>query len=183
VSALIDAGGWDKLNQCYLSAYTPSASTQILHPDKYLTGETAISVITPTTIFVDNVWTRVPSSYGYLSDTYGEYFIYVMLNRWFSDSYAQTVAAEWVGDSFSYYELDCDFLFVWNITWRDVQGASMFSQAFIDMLHFAQANSHGVNVWCTNGRHLTLIWDQNTASTLILCSTNQTVIESSLFTY
>ncbi len=182
VSAIIDNGGWDRLNQCYLPAYTPNTSAQILHPDKYFACETAIYVLTPA-MPVDNVWTRVPNSYGYLTDTYGEYFIYVMLNRWLSDSQAQEAASGWVGDSFSYYETDCDFLFVWNITWNSIQGASVFTQAFIDMLHFAQANPQGATSWYTNGRYLTLIWDQNTKSTLILCSNNQAVIDSSFFMY
>jgi hypothetical protein len=181
VSALIDNGGWDMLNQCYLPAYVPSSTAQILHPDKYFIGETAICVLAP--VPVDNIWTRVPNSYGYLSDTYGEYFIYVMLNRWLSDNQAQKIAAGWVGDNFSYYEAGCDFLFVWNIAWNSIQDASNFTQAFIDILNYAQAVPQDATSWHTNGRYLTLIWDSNTKSTLITCSNNQSAINPSLFIY
>ncbi|MDR0797876.1 MAG: basic secretory family protein [Nitrososphaerota archaeon] len=179
VSTLIDNGGWDQLNQSYLFEYVPSATAHILHFDKYFAGETAIFVLAP--IPVDNNWVRIPSSYGYLSDTYGEFFVYVMLNNWLSDSKAQEVASGWAGDSFSYYEKDCDFLFVWNITWSSTECASEFTQAFSEMLNIVQANPQG-DFWFTNGRYLTLSWNPNEKSTLILCSTDQTVIDPSLFT-
>ncbi|MDR0372602.1 MAG: basic secretory family protein [Nitrososphaerota archaeon] len=181
VSTLVNDSGWDRLNRCYTPPYTPSTTAQILHPDKYFAGKTAISVFVPTP--ADDSWTRIPSPYGYPYDTYGEYFIYAMLSRWLNDSQAQNAAAGWSGDSFTYYEKNHDFLFTWNITWDSIQAASEFNQAFIDMLNLAQANSQGVNAWFTNDRYLTLTWNPNTQSTLIICSTNQTVAASSFFTY
>jgi hypothetical protein len=179
VSTLIDNDGWGRLNQCYSPVYAPSSTAQILHPDKYSAGKTANFVLTP--VPVDDNWIRIPSSYGYLSDTYGEYFIYIMLSRWLSINQTQEVAAGWSGDSFSYYERDRDFLFVWNITWNSVQDASKFKQAFIDMLNLAQTNSQETTSWLTNGRYLTLSCNPNTKSTLILCSTNQTVTDIHFF--
>ena len=181
VSALVDRDGWDTLNLCYSPNYLPSATAHILHPDKYFADETPKTLPTPTP--VDNTWVNVPSKYGYPSDTYGEHFIYVMLNRWLSDNQAQKVAAGWCGDSFAYYEKDQDFLFAWHITWNSPQHANAFNQAFTDMLNIAGANPQGDNVWFTNGRYLTLTWNPNTQSTLILCSTNQTATNSLFFTY
>ncbi|MCL2432113.1 MAG: basic secretory family protein [Nitrososphaerota archaeon] len=181
VAALIDDGGWDRLNHCYIPAHTPSTTTQIIHPDKYFAGKTAKPTLTPTP--VDDNWTRIPSRYGFASDSYGEYFIYVMLSRWLNDSQAQQVASGWSGDSFTYYEKGSDFMFTWNITWNSVQNASEFNQTFRDMLNLAQANLQGIDTWFTNGKYLTLTWDPNAESTLIVCSTNQAATEASFFNY
>jgi hypothetical protein len=155
----------------------PSSTAHILHPDKYFAGETTFCVLSP--VPVDTVWTRVPNSYGYLSDTYGEYFISVMLSHWLSDSQAQKVAAVWVGDSFSYYETDYDYLFVWNITWSSIKNASQFTKAFIDLLKLAQATPQDATLWYANGRYIALFWDSNTESTLIMCSSNKSAINFS----
>jgi hypothetical protein len=175
VSTIMNTYGWDKLNQCYTThAYTPSSTTQILHPNKYFTGETAKNVPTPTPN--DDNWTIIPSSYGYSSDTYGEYFIYLMLKQWLNDDQAQTASVGWSGDNFVYYEKDQDFLFTWNITWDSIQDALEFNQAFTDMLKLTQAKPQNTNnnQWLTDNRYLTLTWNPNTATTLIICSTNQT---------
>jgi len=180
VSVLVDNGGWGQLNRCYTPAYTPSTTEQIIHPDKYLAGETAKSVSAPT--LADDSWTKIPSSYGYSSDTYGEYFIYVMLSQWLNDSQAQQAAEGWGGDNFTYYEKNLDFLFTWNITWDSIQDASKFTQAFLDMLNIAQAEPHNINnTWFTNGRYLALTWNPNTESTLIVCSTNSVILNTSFF--
>jgi hypothetical protein len=184
VSAIVDTYGWDRLNQCYnvSSIYVPSSTAQILHPNKYFAGETAIPTLTPTP--QDNSWIIIPSSYGVSSDTYGEYFIYLMLSQWLNESQAQTAATGWGGDSFTYYEKNNDFLFTWNITWGSIQDASEFNKSFIDMVKFTQAKPQGNsdNQWLTNDRYLTLTWNPNTTTTLIICSNNQTATNPSFFT-
>ncbi|MCL2642682.1 MAG: hypothetical protein FWD52_04125 [Candidatus Bathyarchaeota archaeon] len=182
VSAIVDNYGWSRLNLCYTTpAYTPSTTEQILHPNKYFTGETAKPPLAPTPS--DDSWTIIPSRYGYPSDTYGEYFIYIMLNQWLDDNQAQKAATGWGGDNFTYYEKDTDFLFTWNINWDSIKDASEFNQAFTDMLKLTQATPNGNNQWLTNNnRYLTLFWNPNTATTLIICSTNQTATNHAFFT-
>ncbi|MCL1977398.1 MAG: DUF4157 domain-containing protein [Candidatus Bathyarchaeota archaeon] len=179
VSTLVGDDGWDRLNRCYTPTYLPSTTEQIIHPNKYFAGETAKPTFAPTP--ADDSWIRIHSSYGYASDTYGEYFIYVMLSQWLNDSQAKQAATGWGGDNFTYYEKNFDFLFTWNITWDSIQDALEFNQAFLDLLNLAQANPQGSNTWFTNGRYLTLTWDPNTDSTLIVCSTNLTVMDSTFF--
>jgi len=175
VTTLVEEGGWDKLNHCYTPTQAPSTTAQIIHPDKYFTGKTAKPTLTPTP--TDDSWTRIPSPYGYDSDTYGEYFIYVMLSHWLNDNQAQQIAAGWSGDSIAYYEKDQDFMFTWNITWASTQNADQFNQAFREMLNLAQANIQSNDTWFTNGIYLTLTWNPNTESTLLICSTNQATIK------
>jgi hypothetical protein len=185
VSTLVNTtNGWDKLNQCYTTPYDymPSSTAQILHPNKYFAGETPKSTLAPTP--ADSNWKIISSSYGYTSDTYGEYFIYLMLNQWLNDNQAQKASMGWGGDNFTYYEKDSDFLFIWNITWDSTQDASEFYQAFTDMLKLTQAKlqSNNNNQWLTNDRYLTLTWNPNTTTTLIICSTNQTATTTAFFT-
>jgi hypothetical protein len=181
VSAIVDVYGWDRLNQCYTTpGYIPNSTAQILHPDQYFAGKATASVIAPMPD--DEYWTLIPSSYGASSDTYGEYFIYLMLSQWLNSRQAQTASVGWSGDSFTYYEKDHDFLFTWSITWDSIKDASEFNQVFTDMLKLAQANPQNNtlhnNQWLTNDRYLTLDWNPNTTTTLIICSTNQTAINS-----
>jgi hypothetical protein len=185
VSTLIDNynGNWSKLDQCYMSPYIPSTTEQILHPNKYFTGETTKNPTAPT--LTDDSWTIIPSKYGYPSNVYGEYFIYVMLNNWLNDdNQAQKAATGWNGDTFTYYEKNNEFLFTWNINWHSTQDAAEFNQAFTDMLKLTQAKpqDNNNNQWLTNNRYLTLTWNPNTTTTLIICSTSQTAINSSFFT-
>ena len=183
VTSIVTNGGWAKLNLCYESAYTPSTTEQILHLEKYFANETSIPTKSP--IIADDSWTLIQTSRGYNSDTYGEYFIQIMLSNWLKNSNEQTAidaASGWGGDNFTYYEKGNDFLFAWNITWDNIQDASEFNQAFMSMLNLAGAEHQGSSIWLTNGRFLTLRWDQNTASTFIACSTDQTAVQSSFFT-
>jgi len=180
VSTLVNDDCWNKLNRCYTPEYMPSTTAQILHPDKYFTGETAKPTHTPKPN--DDNWTIIPNKYGYHSDTYGEHFIYVILGRWLNDTQAQETATGWSGDSFTYYEKNQDFLFAWNITWNSKQDAAEFNQAFTTMLNFTQANVQGNNIWFTNSRYLTITCNPNTQSTLILCSTDPTAINPTFFT-
>ena len=183
VTSLIDSGGWARLNLCYEPAYTPSTTEQILHLDKYYANETAIPTDSPA--IADDSWTPIQNSRGYYSDTYGEYFIQVILGNWLKGDNAQKAldaSAGWGGDNFTYYEKGSDFLFTWNITWDSVQDASEFNQALTHMLDLAGANNQGSNQWFTNGRYLTLTWDPTAASTLLACSTDQAAVQSSFFT-
>ena len=171
VSTILDNydGDWSRLNQCYIPPYTPRATTQILHPNKYFTYETHKNTITfyPS---IDDNWTIMPSHYGYSSNTYGEYFIYVMLTHWLNDdNQAQKTSAGWTGDTFTYYEKDNNFLLVWNITWNSIQYASEFSQAFTNMMNLTQANQQNNTQWNTNNRQFVLTWNPNTATTMLTC--------------
>ncbi|MCL1970524.1 MAG: basic secretory family protein [Candidatus Bathyarchaeota archaeon] len=168
VSAIIDnyGGSWDGLNQCYMPSYMPSSTAQILHPHKYFIGETPKNPLASQ--LNDDSWTIIPCRYGCASDTYGEYFIYVMLNHWLNDvNQAQKIAAGWNGDTLTYYEKGNEFLFTWSINWDSTQTASAFSQAFNNMINLTQATPQSQ---CnTSNRHITLIWDSNTTTTLITC--------------
>lgn len=181
VTALIQNGSWTRLNQAYEQAYTPTTTEQILHPEKYFANESSNQII--STRVSDSAWTIIKTSRGQNSESYGEYFIQIMLDNWLkgTNQEAHNAAAGWAADIFTYYEKDNDFLFTWNIEWDTADDAAQFNQAFLKMMSYTGASSLGVNQWSTNGRFLTLTWDQLSTSTLIACSTNQTAVQPSFF--
>jgi hypothetical protein len=182
VIAIIENGNWTRLNLAYEQPYTPSTTEQILHPEKYFANES--SKLAPAPSLSDSTWTRIQTNRGQNSESYGEYFIQIMLSNWLKDNNqeAQQGAAGWAADNFTYYEKDDNFLFTWNIAWDSVNDASEFNQAFIKMMNLTGAISIESNQWYANGRYLTLIWDQSAASILIVCSTNQSTVQPSFFT-
>lgn len=182
VIAIIENGSWNRLNLAYEQAYTPSTTEQILHPDKYFANETSKLILAP--VLSDSTWTRIQTNRGQNFDSYGEYFIQIMLSNWLKENSqeAQSAAAGWAADNFTYYEKSDDFLFTWNITWDTVDDSSEFNQAFIKMMGLTGAITTESNQWYANGKYLTLIWNQSTRSTLIACSTNHSAVQPSFFT-
>ncbi len=182
VTALIENGGWARLNLAYEQAYAPSTTEQILHPEKYFVNETSKLVYAP--VLSDDTWTRIKTVRGQNSDSYGEYFIQIMLGNWIKDNSqeVQVGAAGWAGDNFTFYEKGDDFLFTWNISWESNVDASEFNQAFLKMMALTGAESLESSQWSSNGRFLTFTWNQSNASTLIACSTNQSAVQPSFFT-
>jgi hypothetical protein len=179
IAAIYQNGGWVAVNQAYQQGFTPSTTEQILYPDKYFVNESAQSVQAPT--LAENNWTIISSGYGQNSNSYGEYFIQVMLGNHISTSEAQQAAAGWAGDNFTYYERGSDYLFTWNIKWDTNCDASEFYVAFHDLANTAGATDYGSCNWFANGRYLSITWNQATNTTLIAGSNVQAVTQSSYF--
>jgi len=171
VNALYQKGGWEAVNQAYSNP--PNTTEQILYPDKYFAGESSQQVAAPA--LADKDWTKISEN------TYGEYFIQVMLVTWLSKTEAETAAAGWNGDTLTYYERGNDFLFTWNIKWDSSFDASDFYVAFQNMVNATGAEEDDSCHWFANGRYLMIEWNQNTNATLIACSNNQTVTLPSYF--
>jgi hypothetical protein len=177
INSLYEKGGFQTLNQAYVSGYTPDTTEQILHPDKYFANETAKQILAPTAI--PGNWTKIQNNRGQFTDRYGEYFIQDMLSNWLKENNSQeatNAAAGWGGDNFTYYERSSnDFLFTWNIKWDSAYDASEFYQAFIHMMSLTDASQQSTLNWFSNGKYLTISLNQTQNSTLIVCSTDPTV--------
>jgi hypothetical protein len=163
VRALHDKGGWETVNQAYVNP--PTTTEQILHPEKYFAGEAGVKVVLPK--MTDSSWTRVGN------ETYGEYFLVVMLEKWIPQGEAERAAAGWGGDTLVSYEKGNDSLLAWNITWDSAVDATEFDAAFHKMTKATGAVEEN-GVWCCdiNGRFMSVRTEGQ--STLILTSTNAT---------
>jgi len=157
VKALYKHGNWETVNQAYTNL--PNTTEQIMHPEKYFSKEDAQTVEAPD---INEEWALTKT------DSFGEYFILVMLDNWLSADKAEVAAAGWDGDTFSYYENGDEFLLTWNIAWDSEEDAHEFYVAFNDMLDKTSANSINDDCWFAYGRYLSVQWTEN--STLITSS-------------
>ncbi len=171
VNALYQNGGFKTINNAYKNP--PNTTAQILHPDEYFANDSAKQINAPT--LADNSWTKIKN------DRYGEYFIQVMLKNWIPTSAAQQASTGWAGDNYTYYEKGNDYLFTWNIKWATSCDASDFYVAFHNMMNATGSVDYGSCNWFSNGRYLSISWNQNLNSTLIACSPVQAATQTSYF--
>jgi len=168
VKAVYEQGGWDAVDEAY--ANPPRTTEQIMHPDKYFAQEDELTVEVPSII---GEWNLKKT------DRFGEYFIFVMLDKWISETEAETAAEGWGRDNFTYYERDDDFLFTWNIVWDSKDDANEFYLAFQNLMYKASAEKHNCSYWSAYGRYISIQWNEN--STLILSSANETIVQQQFF--
>jgi hypothetical protein len=171
VKALYENGGWKTINNAYQNP--PNTTEQILHPDKYFTNETAQKVNAPK--LAEDSWTKINTN------TYGEYFVQVMLKNWLPEEQAKTVSSGWAGDNYTYYERGNDYLFTWNIKWDTSCDASDFYMYFHTMMNATGSVDYGSCNWFSNGRYLSITWNQDQNTTLIAYSPIQAATESTYF--
>lgn len=143
---------WKTVNQAYLGP--PSSTEQILHPNKYLSGEEPVKVLGP---HVD-----VPYWRKLTTETFGEHFISVFLGAHIPRERAVNAAEGWGGDSFSYYKNYRGYLFTWTIVWDTKQDAQDFTQAFMTMMDEMGAERLRDDFWVTEKQGFLLRLDGRT---------------------
>ena len=141
-----------------------------MHPEKYFAQEDAQPVEAPS---ISGEWNLTKS------ERYGEYFILVMLNNWIPEKEAEEAAEGWGGDDLSYYELDDEYFFTWNISWDSNEDAHEFYIAFKKMMNETLAEKENDSRWFANGNYLSIQWDENL--TLITSSTNERIVQEPFF--
>lgn len=125
VLAVARAGGWDAVNAVY--ANPPSTSEQILHPDKFLAGEQAVTRAEWTTDHaLDAVgWTPL------WNVALGEFYLREHLRTLLSPAASSGAAAGWGGDLFTLYErADGARLWILTIAWDTPADADQFLSAY-----------------------------------------------------
>jgi hypothetical protein len=125
VAGLWSSGGWDAVNAAY--DQPPASTEQVLHPEKYVSGERPADVPDPDAATVmGSGWTTVESS------TVGE----AMLGIWLgamgvSQSDAEVAAAGWGGDRMSVASGPNDeWAMAWRIEWDTTAQADEFDEAY-----------------------------------------------------
>ena len=144
VKALYDAGGWEKVNEAYHNM--PTSTEQIMHPEKYLAGESFVPV-------------ELKNVEGWKlkrSERFGEYFIMIVLARHIPIEEAKLAAEGWAGDKFAYYKDDGDYFFMWKIVWDSSKDRDEFLSAFKNLVDSIADEELAPNYWKTYKGYLTV---------------------------
>jgi len=167
MQALYDQGGWAMINQVYKNP--PNSTEQIIHPEKYFNAELPEPVA--ETKPLDGSWTKKWGA------QYGEFFIQNMLQTNLTQYETQQASTGWGGDRLTYYEnQDNQYLITWNIKWDNYLDSAEFLAGFDTYLKNAGAEELHKYQYKANQIYHKIIWDQNTYSTLIIASTDQSAL-------
>ncbi|HEU5075029.1 MAG TPA: hypothetical protein VFU02_12655 [Polyangiaceae bacterium] len=118
MGSLYRAGGYPLVNSVYQSP--PRTTEQVLHPEKYLSGELAVRVETP----------RLPAAYATLaSGQMGELQLKALLRGCNRADAARVAAQGWGGDAFVIGKREQLGLLLWATTWDSELDAVEFERA------------------------------------------------------
>lgn len=167
VSQLYREGGWQRVNEAYRQP--PMTTEQVMHPEKYVTGEAPANI--------DALSVNLTGWQEERVDRLGEYFTKVMLEAWLSEPEAARAAQGWGGDRLTYYEWREDYLFTWQTAWDSNQDAAEFYQVFLRMLEKAGGAQIGANLWLCRGEYL---WVKKTdgQGVLIVASKERSMVDA-----
>ncbi|MGC4192532.1 MAG: Hvo_1808 family surface protein [Thermomicrobiales bacterium] len=127
VSAIYENGGWDAVDDLY--ANPPVSTEQILHPDKYVSGEMPIEVqVSDPSAALGDGWTVLDD------DTFGEFQISILLDTSddISDDEAADAAAGWSGDRYVVVGNENDTAIYWDTVWDSEDDANEFAHTLIE---------------------------------------------------
>lgn len=127
VSDLYSRNGWESVNEAY--EHPPQSTEQVLHPEKYLSGEAPLSVVIP------DLGGAIGPGWSILEeDTVGEFDVRELIGTELPASRARMAAAGWGGGVYRYYEKDDQPLLVVSFMWDTFQDADEFMGAMSDNL-------------------------------------------------
>jgi hypothetical protein len=118
VGALYRTGGLELVNQVYTKP--PLSTEQVLHPQKYVSGEAPVPVRAP----------EPPTGYQTLvSGSVGELQIRVILGYCLATERSATAAAGWGGDAYAVAAREKEGALLWSTVWDDEREAAEFEAA------------------------------------------------------
>ncbi len=119
MGAMHRAGGFGLVNRVY--EHPPTTTEQILHPERYLAGDSAIAVTEPTP----------PAGYeSAATGVMGELQIIVALGECIEERRARAAAEGWGGDAFLVARrANSRLALLWSTIWDDEREAREFSKA------------------------------------------------------
>ncbi|MEM3406051.1 MAG: hypothetical protein QW806_05290 [Nitrososphaerota archaeon] len=168
---LYNLGGWNKVNQAYENI--PKSTEQILHPEKYLIYEEPIKV--------DGIRLNISEWSIAKTETYGEYFLRIMLSNWIGEDLSEKAAEGWGGDNFTFYIREnnvSNYVFFWKIVWDREEDALEFYNCFREMMNKTNSIEIIKDVWKNKNRFLSLKFLKN--EVLLIGSNNEEIFKEIL---
>jgi hypothetical protein len=115
--------GWDAVDAAYLDP--PQSSEQILHPDKYLSGdEPELITLAPLTSTLGTAWRLVEA------ETLGEFQTNLYLVQQLDQETADLASQGWDGDRYAVYTDDNALLLVFATAWDSPADREEFVSAY-----------------------------------------------------
>ena len=157
VEALYAEGGWAAVDAAYASP--PRSTEQILHPQRYRSGDMPQLVsLPPLTDTLGVGWQQIDS------DIMGEFFLRLYLARWIDEDEAAQAAEGWGGDRYAvhYRQTDAAFAMAVHTVWDTPADAEEFVDAAVNYgtARFGGAGelADGRLCWTGAGETLCLAW-------------------------
>jgi hypothetical protein len=141
VEYLLSVGGWGLVNKAYEDP--PKSMKYVMFPQKYLVREGVVDVVV-------NVSCRVVHE-----DVLGPSYIYVMISKYFNESYALSMSSEWLGDKVVYCVNNTYKVLNWVIKWSSSKSAEDFYRTFNYVLSLNNATSVD-GLWFVNDLRLSV---------------------------
>ncbi|MEQ8675180.1 MAG: hypothetical protein RLP44_20755 [Aggregatilineales bacterium] len=126
VTALRDAGGWDLVNAAY-TENPPESTEHILHPERYLAGDSPLSVtVTSGLDTLGDGWVFV------FERTLGEFYLRQYLGTQIGRGVLNAAATGWGGDRFQLYYNDANDERAWilHLVMDTPEDATEFATTF-----------------------------------------------------
>jgi hypothetical protein len=127
VQSLYENGGFAAVDQAWQNL--PQSTEQILHPDRYLAGDTPqIVALEPLTSTLGNGWQLVDE------DSLGEFYLREYLSQQIDDNQLETAATGWGGDRYAVYwnEEEESTVMVLKLRWDTPADAEEFAAAYLN---------------------------------------------------
>ena len=122
---LVDQGGYAALNDAW--ANPPQSTEQILHPERYLAGDTPqIVTLPPLTDTLGTGWTLLDE------DVLGEFMLREYLGQQLNKNQVDTAATGWGGDRYATYynEADDALVTILRLSWDTAQDSAEFAALY-----------------------------------------------------
>jgi len=124
VSFLYSQGGWAAIDAAWTNP--PQSTSHILHPSRYLAGETALAVsLPPLTSSLGAGWRLLEE------DVLGEFYLRQYLGQQLAEQEVNRAATSWGGDRYAVYSNEADELvMVLRLAWNTASAQAEFATAY-----------------------------------------------------
>ncbi len=142
VAAVINAGGWDAIDEAF-AGNLPLSTEHIYHPERYLTGEKPIKITIP------DISDLLGDNWRLAHDTnVGEFYLRQYLGTQLGSRQVADMATGWGGDHMLLYVDDAtgEILWVLHQVWDTPEDATEFVAGYTEFLNlrFADGQSDGI---------------------------------------
>lgn len=172
---LFQQGGWPALNAAHQNP--PVSTEQIIHPDRYRTGDTPQVVsLPPLTDTLGSGWRLVDD------DNVGEFFLRLHLSHHLSPTLVSEAATGWGGDWYAVYHNDDEKtpVLVMRTLWDTPSDSAEFFEAYTLYLERAagtatDSSAGDLHCWRLDGESRCLVFTNN--EVLVIRAPNEAMIE------